>query len=132
MSLRSIVSASVYKLAELRTAKNSNSFATLTLREKVNGKTRWWQAIVFDERVIEDLRRLEAGESLAVAGVVDAEVYAPAGSEPRINWRITIDAVLTARKPKRQRDPGKQEPTGEDVARRSWAAPSGEGRYARP
>jgi hypothetical protein len=56
MSTRAILSGAVGKAAELRTSKNGNSFATLSIRENVNGSTRWWQAIAFSESTIEALR----------------------------------------------------------------------------
>jgi hypothetical protein len=86
MSTRVIVSGAVGKPAEIRTSKNGNTFATFSVRESVNGSTRWWQAIAFNESVIEAVKELSEG--LAVAGEITAEIYAPAGSESRINWRV--------------------------------------------
>jgi hypothetical protein len=141
MSLRGIVIAAPHKAAEERTSKAGKPFATLTLRESVNGATRWWQAIAFSECAIEALKELSVGEPIAVCGEISAEIYAPAGSESRINWRVTIDAVLTARKvkpdgatrrpqaAKGRRDraeaaPSAAEPRpGRSIAARSWAAP---------
>ena len=100
MSLRAILSGAVGKAAELRTSKNGNPFARLSIRESHNGATRWWQAIAFGESAIEVLKEVSVGEPIAVAGEITAEIYAPAGAESRINWRITVDAVLSARKVK--------------------------------
>jgi single-stranded DNA-binding protein len=100
MSLRAILSGAVGKAAELRTSKNGNSFATLSIRENHNGALRWWQAIAFSESAIEVLKDISVGEPIAVAGEITAEIYAPAGSESRINWRITVDGILSARKVK--------------------------------
>jgi single-stranded DNA-binding protein len=107
MSLRAILSGAVGKAAELRTSKNGNSFATLSIRENANGASRWWQAIAFNENEIEVLKAMTPGEPIAVAGEITAEIYAPAGSESRINWRITVDAVLSARKVKPEGATGK-------------------------
>ena len=99
MSLRAILSGAVGNAAELRTSKNGNPFATLSICENVNGgSSRWWQAIAFNENAIEVLKEISVGEPIAVAGEITAEIYAPAGSEGRINWRVTIDTVLSARK----------------------------------
>jgi Single-strand binding protein family len=100
MSARAIVSGAIGKAAEFRTSKSGNLFATFSIRESVNGATRWWQAITFSETVIETLKEMAVGEPIAVCGEMTAEIYAPAGAESRINWRITIDCVLSARKPK--------------------------------
>jgi hypothetical protein len=48
----------------------------------------------------QSLKEMSVGEAIAVAGEITAEIYAPVGSESRINWRITVDAVLSARKVK--------------------------------
>jgi hypothetical protein len=116
MTARAIVSGALHKAAEERTSKNGNPFATFTIRENVNGSTRWWQAIAFSEIAIEALKELAVGDPIAVAGEIDAEIYAPAGSEGRISWRITADAVLSAKAKPKQR-------TGREVADTSWAAP---------
>jgi single-stranded DNA-binding protein len=100
MSTRAIMSGAVGKAAELRTSKNGTRFATLSIRENVNGASRWWQAIAFAESAIEVLKEISVGEPIAVTGEITAEIYAPAGSESRINWRIQVDAVLSARKVK--------------------------------
>jgi hypothetical protein len=54
MSARAIVSGAVGKAAELRTSKNGNPFAMFSIREGLNGSTRWWHAIAFDTNAIEE------------------------------------------------------------------------------
>jgi Single-strand binding protein family len=100
---RAIVSGALHKSAEERTSKNGNPFATFTIRESLNGATRWWQAIAFDEASIAAVLSLKVGEPIAVSGGIDAEIYAPAGSEGRISWKITADAVLSAKAKPKQR-----------------------------
>jgi hypothetical protein len=137
MSLRAILSGAVGKTAELRTSKNGTRFATLSIRENVNGATRWWQAISFSESAIEVLKEMSVGEPIAAAGEITAEIYAPAGSEGRINWRITVDGILSARKVKPEgatrkpqaarsrRDRAEASNTGgRALAAASWASPS--------
>ena len=46
---------------------------------------------------------MAAGDAIAVAGEIDAEIYAPEGSPPRISWSIRADAVLTAQTGARKR-----------------------------
>ena len=50
--------------------------------------------------MIEALKDISVGEPIAVAGEITAEIYAPGSSESRINWRITVDGILSARKVK--------------------------------
>jgi single-stranded DNA-binding protein len=99
MSARAIVSGALHKAAEERISKAGKQFATLTLRENVNGSTRWWKAIAFDEGAIAVLKELSAGAPIAVAGEIDAEIWTPEdGSSPRVSWKLTVDAVLSARR----------------------------------
>ena len=124
---RAIVSTALHKAAKEHTSKAGKQFVTFTLRENVNGTTRWWSAIAFDEAVIAAVLSMEIGEPFAAAGAIDAEIYAAAGSESRINWRITVDAVLLARKPKAKPEgtkPKPKEANGRDRAGSSWASPS--------
>jgi hypothetical protein len=139
MSARAIVTGALHKAAEIRTSKNQNQFAVFTLRENVNGATRWWQAIAFSESAIETLREMQVGEPIAVAGEITAKIYAPASTESRINWRITCDCVLNARRPPKveggnSRKP-KKEASGRDrdksssaggraIASKSWPSPA--------
>jgi hypothetical protein len=150
MSARAIVTGALHKAAEIRTSKNQNQFAVFTLRENVNGTTRWWQGIAFAETVIETLKAMAVGEPVSVAGELSAELYAPNGGEPRVNLRVTADAVLTARKPQQKPTPENGNQTfkqrfrerllpeledalnegvsaaasGRETAKRSWASPA--------
>jgi single-stranded DNA-binding protein len=147
MSARVIVSGALGKPPEIRTSKNGNQFATCSLRESLNGSTRWWQGIAFNESVIETLKEMAVGEPLAVAGEFTAETYAPAGADARVSLRIVVDAVLSARKPKQKPTPEKSfkqrgrerllpeledalnesvsaADSGRRTAERSWAAPT--------
>jgi hypothetical protein len=141
MSARAIVSGVLFKAPIEKASKAGKPFATFTIRENLNGATRWWQAIAFSESAIEALKELTVGDPIA-------EIYAPAGSESRISWRITADAVLTARKtqmrkithlgrpsepkegssrkPKEAngRDRAEASKTGHSIAARSWASPA--------
>ena len=120
MTARAIVSGALHKAAEERTSKAGNQFATFTIRENVNGSTRWWQAIAFSESAIEALKELAVGDQIAVAGEIDAKIYAPASSESRISLRITADAVLST---KARHKPKAEKARSREVAEASWAAP---------
>jgi Single-strand binding protein family len=105
---RAIVSGALNKAVEIRTAKSGNPFATFTIREAANGAARWWRAVAFDEAVIAALRELDAGAPIPCAGEIDCELWTPEdGRDPRLNWKITVDAVLTARRAKR-REPARE------------------------
>jgi hypothetical protein len=125
---RAIVSGTLHKAAEERTSKAGNPFATFTIRENVNGSSRWWRAVAFDDAVIEAIRSIQTGEPIALGGEIDCGLWTPEdGREPRLNWKVTADAVLTA-KPKRK----PKAASGRETAASSWAAPDTGGEDAIP
>jgi single-stranded DNA-binding protein len=100
---RAIVSGALHKAAEERTSKAGKPFATFTIRENVNGSSRYFRAVAFDEVAIAVLKELSAGAPIAVAGEIDAEPWTPEdGRKPRLSWKVTADSVLSARRPKRR------------------------------
>jgi single-stranded DNA-binding protein len=127
MSSLILLLGSLDKVAEFRRSKTGGEFATFAIRENVNGKTRWWRVISFAQDVLDALREMAPGSPISVSGTVDAEIWSPPNGEPRINWRMNCDALLS---PKRKRRPKAEEPpgssdrrSGRDVASASWAAP---------
>lgn len=103
-----IVAGFVDKAAERRTAKNGNPYAICTIREPVrHAEPRWWNCIAFGQKAIDDLEKLNVGDPVAASGEASAETYKPhkpTGPEARINWRLTLEGVLSA---------GPAEPKGE-------------------
>jgi hypothetical protein len=98
-----IVSGALNKAVEERVSKAGKPYATFTACESVNGSRRFWRGVAFDEATIAALRELDAGAPIACAGEIDCELWTPEdGREPRLNWKITVDAVLTARRAKRR------------------------------
>jgi hypothetical protein len=72
------------------------------LRGDDDGDARHCLAVIaaIVEVAIAQLRK--PSDPIALAGNVEAEVYTPDGGEARVSWRFTADAVLTARKAKRE------------------------------
>jgi len=107
MSARAIVSGVLHKAPVSRLAKTGKPYVIATIREGSGETTRWWKAFVFAETAIEELSRLGVGDPVAVAGEFVAEIYAPRFGEPRLNWRVTADAVLSARRKRRRKSDDK-------------------------
>jgi hypothetical protein len=116
MSTRALVNGALHKAAEERTSKAGTRFSTFTLRENVNGATRWWSVVAFDEASIAAVLSMKVGEPIAVSGEFNAELWTPEGCDPRLSWKITADSVLSAKAKPKQR-------TGREVADTSWVAP---------
>jgi len=101
MSARAIVSGVLFRAPAEKTTKTGRRFIFATIRESGGDVTRWWKTFIFNEGAIEEILRIGDGEPIAVAGEFDCELYAPAGGQSRLSWKITADTVLTAKaKPK--------------------------------
>jgi len=122
---RAVVAGSIQKAIEARTSKAGKPFAIGTVCESVNGGRRFWNCVAFNETVIQALRSIQAGAPINVAGEIDCEIWKPAdGREPRLNWKITVDGVLTAQAPAKAAE-SRTSTTAEHPAGRSGAAPGG-------
>jgi hypothetical protein len=129
MTARAIVSAVLFRTPASKISKAGKPYVVATIREGSGERVRWWKVFVFSESAVEEILRLNDGEPIAVAGEFDCELYAPSGGEPRLSWRLTADAVLSAhpkRKPKTEKSTSEatSERNGRTVAAASWAAPT--------
>lgn len=97
LTCRAILAGALAKPPVSKVGKSGKTFAILNVRETGVEPARWWSAILFGDAV-PDVLKLSAGDPIALAGSPDAEVYTPEGGEPRVSWKFTADAVLTARK----------------------------------
>jgi hypothetical protein len=117
MTARALVNGALFKAPQTKISKAGKPYAIATIREGTGERVRWWKAFAFNESAIEELMRLCDGDPIAVAGEFDCELWTPeGGGEPRLSWKITADAVLSAKAKPKQR-------TGREVAEASWAAP---------
>jgi len=105
MSARAIVAGVLFKAAASKVSKAGKPFAMATIREQSGDAVRWWRCFVFGERALAEILRLDEGEPIAVAGVFDCELYAPAGGEARLSWKIVGDEILTARRKPKPKGP---------------------------
>jgi hypothetical protein len=115
MTLRAIVTGSLSKVPVEKTSSRGNAYLIASVREGSGDATRYVSAFIFAEDEIETVRSLQVGEPISVAGELTVELSEWNG-ESRLNWKITADAVLSARARPKQR-------TGREVADTSWAAP---------
>jgi Single-strand binding protein family len=126
VSARGLVLGALHKAADFRTSESGTRFATLSIREDVNGKIRWWRVTSFAQDVLYGLTEMAPGSPICVAGEIDAEIWSPPGGEARITWRLTCDGVLTAKakcKTKVENVPRTPPRSGRAIAVKSWAAP---------
>jgi len=140
--MRGIVSGCLSGQPIEKTSKNGNPYLLATIVERIGDRKRWIRAFIFSESACDEARQLADGEPIAVAGEIDASVYQPDNGSPRVNWSITVDALISARrKPKSKhvdepgdeafRPRGARAPgDGKRIAPSSWAAPQASGAAA--
>ena len=101
MTLRAIVTGSLSKVPVEKTSSKGNAYLIASVREGSGDATRYVSAFIFAEDEIETVRSLQVGEPISVAGELTVE-QSEWNGESRLNWKITADAVLSARaKPKK-------------------------------
>jgi hypothetical protein len=117
MSARAVISGMLAKPPERRVSKANRPYLICTIRDDET----WWRVFVFNEADVETLQAMSVGEPLCAAGVIEARVWSPEGREPRVSLSMIADAILTARKRPKPRQPTSPE-------RQPAAAPIDEGR----
>ena len=96
MSARGIVTGVLHK-AETLTSKAGRPYVRASIRDGKGDAAIWWTAFVFSESAIAEAQRLAPGEPISVAGEIEADLYVPPNAQPRVNLKIAVDAVLSAR-----------------------------------
>lgn len=105
MTARAIVSGVLTRAAQQRTSKSGNPYVLATVRDGNGDAVRWWSVIAFNAASMGEILKLREGDPIAISGEFDAEIYRPDGKEPRVSWKITADAILSARRPAKERKP---------------------------
>jgi single-stranded DNA-binding protein len=126
MSARVLLSGVLFLPPASKVSKAGKPYAFATIREGSGQAARWWKCFIFSESAIEEVLRLGEGEPLAVSGEFDCELYTPPSGESRLSWRVTADAILSARaKPNSKK--GRQGASRQGGAREPPAAPNAGG-----
>ena len=97
MSNRAIVSGVLYRDPAQKTSKAGKPYVVATIRSGSGERVCWWKVFVFNETASEEIMRLRDGEPIVVSGEFGYDLYAPAGRESRLDWKITVEGVLGAK-----------------------------------
>jgi single-stranded DNA-binding protein len=103
MAVMVLISGTLFRSAEARTAKSGKSFVAATLKARCGDSAQFWRVLAFSESVRAELLRLKDGDALAVQGVLRIELYERDG-EQKIGLTIMADAVLPLRQEKKKRE----------------------------
>jgi hypothetical protein len=99
MSARANVAGVLFRAPAKKTSKAGKPYVIATIREGASDTTRWWRCFAFSDSFVDEIAD---GEAIAVSGELGAELYTPEGGGSRVSWSIKADAVLTARRPKKE------------------------------
>lgn len=124
MTLRAIVTGSLSKAPVEKTSSRGNAYLIASVREGSGDATRYVSAFIFAEDEIETVRSLQVGEPISVAGELTVELSEWNG-EPRLSWKITADAVLSAKAKPKKAKPSQDNPQPFDTKR--WEGGPGDG-----
>jgi hypothetical protein len=108
MTVAILVSGSLFKNPEIKTARSGKSYASASIRTASadNATADFWNLLVFSTSVQDELMRLTEGEKLSVQGSLKLEIY-----NGKISRSVFVDAILPLR---RERKPkAKPAPTSQ-------------------
>jgi hypothetical protein len=98
-----LISGSLFKNPELKTAKSGKTYATASIRTASADNITtadFWNLLIFSTSVQDELMRLTEGDKLAVQGSPRFEIY-----NGKISRSVFVDAILPLRAPPKERKP---------------------------
>lgn len=99
-----LVSGRLFRAPESKTSKAGKSFAIARLKEGEGEAATWWELLAFGEEAAAELLRLRAGEGVSANGTFRVEMYTGRDGQARLQHKLFVDAIISTRKAKRQRD----------------------------
>jgi hypothetical protein len=112
--IRGLIAGSLARQPEERQSKVGKPYTLASIREGSGDKARWISAFLFSDETRGAVAGMTAGEAIAIAGEIDAEVYVPEGGQPRVSWSVKVDAVLSANTGARKRNAAEPEQPREE------------------
>jgi len=103
MTALALISGTILRTPERRTAKSGSTFLTVVLNVTSNNDLNFWRVAVFDKDVQYEIASDTKECSVYFAGRLTEEVYRRDGGEPRVSLGLTADRALSLR-PKTRRD----------------------------
>ncbi len=103
MTTYALVTGTLFRAPEQRTAKSGKPFVTATLKAKDGEALQWWRVTAFSETAQSELMRLTDGDAVSVQGALKIEEYEKDGQK-RVSLSVIADHVLALRKPPKPRN----------------------------
>jgi single-stranded DNA-binding protein len=118
--IAALISGSLYRAPELRTAKTGRQFVTATLRAKEGESSQFVRITAFSESVQAELLRLQDGDALSVQGRLTVETFITTTGAHKVSLSLVAENVLTLRQPPKKREP-KTKPASSSAQERERA-----------
>lgn len=106
MTVAVLVSGSLFRQAEQRTAHSGKRYVACTIKVAAaeGAQADFWSVLAFGETAGAELMRLSVNERLAVQGSLKVEIYSKNG-EAKLSRTVFADAVLPLRAAPREKKP---------------------------
>jgi single-stranded DNA-binding protein len=101
-AIAALVTGALFRAPESRTSKSGKPFVTATIRAKDDDAMLFMRLVAFNEAARAELLRLKEGDSVAIQGPLQAELYRPEGGEPKLSLSMIANHVLALRQPPRE------------------------------
>jgi single-stranded DNA-binding protein len=105
MSAHALITGTLFRAPEQRTAKSGRQFVAATLKAKDGEATKWWKVLAFSETARAELMRLADGDAMCVQGQLRVETYQAESGETKMSLSIIANAVLALREPAKKEKP---------------------------
>jgi hypothetical protein len=104
MTVHVLISGSLFRAPEEKTAQSGRRFVSATIKVGGDGgNAEFWSLMVFSDSAQNELLRLGVGDALSAQGSAKIELYQKDGGEVRISKTIFANAILPLRAPPRER-----------------------------
>ena len=102
MTAHVLITGSLYRAPEQKTAKSGKPFVLATIRAKDGDAAQWWKIVVFSESACAELLRLGDGDAVSAQGALKVETYERDGAV-KISLTCMADSVLALRPAPKER-----------------------------
>jgi single-stranded DNA-binding protein len=122
--IAALISGTLFRNPEQRTAKTGRSFVAATLRVKDGEASLFVKIFAFSDHTKDELLRLQDGDALAVQGALRVETCLTASGATKVSLSVTADHVLALRQPPKKREAkASDNRTKEERQRATWTGP---------
>jgi hypothetical protein len=97
-----LISGTLYRSPEQKTAKSGKPYVAATIRCKNGEASQWWKVLCFSESGCAELMRLGDGDAVSAQGALKVETYDRDGAV-KLSLTCMADAVLPLRAAPKQR-----------------------------